>query len=417
MISRVRGTEDLLDLKLHNFILCAMMQHLACYNFREIQTPVLEHTNLFLHSLGEATDVVTKEMYTFETSGGEKICLRPEATAPTTRAYLEAGITTSPWKVFSYGPMFRHERPQKGRWRQFSQVNIEVVNSNSIAEDVLLLKMLDRFFSEKLHLDNYVIKLNFLGSRDERAKFTRKLHEFLEGISTQICAACTTRKEKNVLRIFDCKNETCQQLYQKAPKLIDHLESESQAEWQRLCELLSMISVSFVHDPYLVRGLDYYNKTVFEFASSSAQLGSQNAFCGGGRYELASLLGGKTQVPSLGAAIGMGRLMLLAEEAADQLSLPQEPALHLILPMTQEQQPLALILAYELQARKLCTDILLEGSSMKSMMRKANKMGARYVLIIGEDEQQAGTVALKNMQTGESSTLKAGAVADYLTAG
>ena len=405
MITRVRGTEDFLDLTLHNFVLEQAKKHFASYNFSQIETPILEHTALFKRSLGATTDVVSKEMYTLTTESGDELCLRPEATAPTMRAFLEAKIDQTPWKVFSYGPMFRHERPQKGRWRQFSQINIEAIGTAAISQDAQTIAMLDRFFGETLQLEDYILKLNFLGTRDDRENYNKALHTFLENISDQLCKTCLVRKESNILRVLDCKNETCIKLYQNAPKITDNLSSESQAQWAQLQELLAQLSVSFVLDPKLVRGLDYYNKTVFEFASPL--LGAQDAFCGGGRYDtLATEIGAKEDYRSIGSAIGMGRLLLLCEHISDKLMLPEKPALHMIVPMSEAQQPLALLLAYELLGKGLCTDVVLEGGSIKSMMRRANKQGAKWVLVLGEQELQDGTVALKNMVTGEQEVVK-----------
>ena len=211
-------------------------------------------------------------------------------------------------------------------------------------------------------------------------------------------------KDKNSLRIFDCKNESCKKLYADAPKLTDNLCKDCNYKWEKLQETLQILSVSFVQDPYLVRGLDYYNKTVFEFCSP--ELGAQDAFCGGGRYSLGKELEQKNDYPSIGCAIGMGRLLILVDKNQDKLSIPQEKALDVILPMSQEQQNLAMLLAYELQSNNLCTDIIFQKASMTNMMKKANKMGAKYVLILGDQEQKDCTVTVKNMQSGKSETVK-----------
>ncbi len=405
MISRVRGTEDLLDLKFLNFIIGKVKKHFQLYNFKEIDTPILESTNLFIRSLGEQTDVISKEMYVFKTTSGESICLRPEATTPTMRAFLESGIQSIPWKVFSVGPMFRHERPQKGRWRQFTQINAEIVGTNSISQDAHLIKIHDRFFNEILGLENYVLKINFLGTSDDRKGHREALIKFLNDVENQICETCKIRKEKNILRIFDCKNEQCKNVYKNAPKITDHLSKESDKEWTFLKDLLDILSVSYIHNDTLVRGLDYYDKTVFEFTSK--ELGAQDAFCSGGRYNtLATQIDSKQDFPSIGAATGLGRLLFLTEKVKDKLAVPQEPVLSIVIPMAEEQQPLALLLAYELEYNNKSVDILLDEGSMKSMMRKANKLGAKYVLVIGEKEQQEGTVSIKNMQTGEDFSIK-----------
>jgi histidyl-tRNA synthetase len=402
-IQKVKGTQDLLKLRLQNFVLSEAKKHFASFNFSEIETPIIEPTNLFVRSLGTHTDVVTKEMYAFKTEGGDEICLRPEATASTMRAFLENGIEQRPWKVFSYGPMFRHERPQKGRWRQFSQFNVEIIATPSIEQDAHCLSIIDSFFDKNLKLENYILKLNFLGCPKDRAAHKKALKTYLDSVSGDLCEKCNERKEKNMLRVFDCKEESCQKLYDPAPKLTDHLCETCGQEWDKLKETLQMLSVNFIHDPCLVRGLDYYNKTVFEFTSSD--LGAQNAFCGGGRYELAKQLGATEEIPSIGASIGMGRLLLLMEQNPDRVTIPPEKALNVIIPMEDEQNVLALLLAHNLQSSGLCVDILF-GSTLSKKMKKANKLGAQHVLVIGETEQKDGTVSIKNMQTGKSKIVK-----------
>ncbi len=413
MVPRVKGTHDFIDLTLHNFVLNQIIQHVHLYHFTQIQTPILEHLELFKRSLGLETDVVSKEMFYIKTKEGDSsICLRPEATAPTVRAFIEHGITQLPWKVFSYGPMFRYERPQKGRYRQFHQLNIEVIGSSAIGQDVQLIKMLDRLFHEKLKFNDYTLHLNFLGCFDDRKAFQLLLKEFLDGSEDLLCSLCKERKETNIMRIFDCKELNCQSVYKNAPALVDNLCKQCEQEWQQLQQELELLSVSFVYDPNLVRGLDYYNKTVFEFSSSA--LGAQNAFCGGGRYDqLIGQLGHKNDQPAIGAAIGMERLLLLLEPHKQNLLIPELPALQLIVPMEKEQETLALLLADEMQAYGLVTEIMFEGS-VKSRMKKANRMGATYVLILGEDELQNKSVTIKNMVTGTQKTIPQTQLISYL---
>ncbi len=416
MISRVKGTQDFLDLTLYNFIIDQAKKHLIEYNFSEISTPIIEPLDLFKRSLGEYTDVVSKEMFVIDAGDKEdKICLRPEATASTIRAFIENNVQQIPWKVFSYGPMFRYERPQKGRYRQFHQLNIEVIGAQSIAQDVQLIKMLDRFFDEKLNINNYVLNLNFLGCFDDRKEYRVLLQEFLNNPEAEvICKTCKERAIRSPLRVFDCKNTECQKLYKNAPTILENLCNGCEKEWEELQRDLQLLSVSFVVNPSLVRGLDYYNKTVFEFASDN--LGAQNAFCGGGRYDqLVGQLGARQDQPSLGAAIGLERVMLLLQSANNNLAIPRKPALHVIAPLSHEQYALALLVADTLQAHNLCTDLLLEGGSIKSMMRTANKMGAAYVLILGDKEQKDKSVTVKNMMTGTQETIAQINVVSYVT--
>lgn len=408
MIPRVKGTQDFIDCTLFNFIIDSIKKHLSIYHFTEIQTPILESVDLFRRSLGLFTDVVSKEMFVIESrqEGNEdRICLRPEGTASIVRAFNEHHIELIPWKVFSYGPMFRYERPQKGRFRQFHQVTMEVIGSGAIAQDVQFIAMLDRFFSEILKINNYALVINFLGCPQDRKAYLEILRKFMDKpeIAANICAQCKERKEHNIMRIFDCKNPQCQELYRNAPHIADHLCPECTQEWQDLQKQLSLLSISHVYRPTLVRGLDYYSKTVFEFVSKN--LGAQDTFCGGGRYnQLVEQLGGSQDRPAVGAAFGIERLMLLLEPMRDQLNIAHPPALHVIIPMTPAQHTLALLIADELQAHNICTDILFEGS-IKTMMKKANKLGAAYALILGETEQENRTVTVKNMTTGTEQTI------------
>jgi histidyl-tRNA synthetase len=417
MIPRVKGTQDFIDCTLFNFIIDSVKKHLSLYHFTEIQTPILESLNLFHRSLGTHTDVVSKEMFILESrheNSEERICLRPEGTAPTVRAFNEHNIQLTPWKVFSYGPMFRYERPQKGRFRQFHQVTMEIIGSKSISEDVQFIKMLDRFFHEVLHLTTYALLINFLGCTQDREKYLIILRKFInqKSIAEKICSQCMERKEHNIMRIFDCKNPQCQELYASAPHIAENLCQDCNKEWQELQMQLKLLSVSHIYQPRLVRGLDYYNKTVFEFVS--IDLGAQNTFCGGGRYnQLAKELGNKQDHPAIGAAFGMERLMLLLEPLRSQLPIPQPPLLHILIPMTPAQHTIALLLADELHAHAICADIILEGS-MKSMMRKASNLGAAYALIIGETEQQNRTVTVKNMTTGTEESIAQIDVVKYL---
>jgi histidyl-tRNA synthetase len=412
MIQRVKGTQDFLDLGLFNFLVDEARTHLEQYNFAQVATPILEPVELFKRGLGLETDVVSKEMYTLVAD--PTICLRPEATASCMRAFLEHGSIVTPWKVFMWGPMFRHERPQKGRYREFHQINMEIVGTESIFQDAHFIKMLDRFFQEVLHLDTYGLLINFLGCKEDRTAYKKLLHTFLAKNEAALCEMCKVRKERNIMRVFDCKTESCQQLYEKAPFIADHLCQICNDEWRILRHTLEQLSVSYSYKPTLVRGLDYYDKTVFEFAST--ELGAQNAFCGGGRYNsLAEELGSKKQYPSLGASIGVERALLLLEKRIDRLQLARKKALYVVVPLAREQHTLALLVADELQARKLCTEVLIEGDSVKSLMRQANKLGAKYALIIGPDEQAKKVVTVKQMVTGESLEVHHQDLLSYLT--
>lgn len=413
MLQPVKGTQDFLDLSLFDYIIYQIKHVMQLYHFTHIATPILEPLDLFIRSLGEQTDVVTKEMFIIDRqTTSERICLRPEATVGTMRAFLEHARDQSPWKVYSYGPMFRHERPQKGRYRQFHQFNIEIINASSISYDVQLITMLDRIFQQTFKLDSFALAINFLGCADDRVTFKTTLHTFLNTHIDVLCETCKIRKEKNILRVFDCKNEQCQSIYKKAPHITDYVCSACDAEWIALRNQLELLSVPFTHVPTLVRGLDYYDKTVFEFISTN--LGAQNAFCSGGRYNrLASELGSREDFPAVGAALGIERLMLMLESMKDSLMLPQLPKLSIIIPLELEQFGIAQLVADELRSAQISTDILFD-SSIKNRMRKANKLGAAYVIVIGPDEQAARQVTIKNMMTGEEQRVDQTAIVGLL---
>lgn len=401
MFFRIKGTQDNLDCRLEQGVLKILTDHLMGYNYQQISTPIIESTSLFERGLGLQTDVVSKEMFIVQAkSDREQICLRPEMTAGTVRAFIEQqGSLVLPWKAFSYGPVFRYERPQKGRYRQFHQVSIESLGTSSIMYDAFFISMLDRLFGEKFEIENYVLQVNFLGQQQDREIFKTHLYAFLTQHESTLCATCIQRKDTNILRVFDCKIDACINLYKHAPKIVDHLTPESKLEWELLQQQLHQLSVTFTHNPYLVRGLDYYNKTVFEFVGTT--LGAQNTFCGGGRYDtLATQLGSKEEIPAIGAGIGMERLLMLLEDSQDKFAMIKRP-LVCVVPCQAEQNGTALLIADSLQAAGVCVDVLVDEASLKSKLRKANKLQASYVAVIGQDEQIGNYVTIKNMVTGK----------------
>ncbi len=397
MIKRVRGTEDVFNLQVELALVEQMRGLLTQHNFHEIALPLFESTDLFARSLGTSTDVVSKEMYTFATAGGESISLRPEATASTVRAFLEAGIQERPWKVFTYGPMFRHERPQKGRWRQFNQVNIESIGTENILHDALFIRMLYYLFAQKLGLTQFSLQINWLGTIEDREVFKKQLLIFLAPFQKDICETCQVRLTKNTLRIFDCKNQDCQKIYLQAPKLLDVLSQESRAQWEVIQKTLQDLGVSYQINASLVRGLDYYSGIVFEFASDV--LGAQSAFCGGGRYELASQLEGPV-IPSIGAAIGVGRLLML-QEAEQKVTESKKEVLIVVLPLSKDQEQEAINAYTTLIDAGFFVEIVLGKNGIKQLFKKADQLKASYALIIGEQEVQTQMYVLKDMKTGE----------------
>ncbi|MBV8660564.1 MAG: histidine--tRNA ligase [Candidatus Dependentiae bacterium] len=401
MFPRIKGTQDILDYRLIEGVLQIIEHHFKNYNFSQVSTPILESVSLFERGLGFQTDVVSKQMFVVQSkSDSEQICLRPEITAGTVRAFVEQqGSLVLPWKVFSYGPVFRYERPQKGRFRQFNQVSIESLGTNSVMYDAFFISMLSNLFGEKLAIENFVLHINFLGQIEDREIFKIHLYKFLSEHDAILCETCRQRKETNILRVFDCKVEACSRLYKQAPKITDYLTPASQIEWQMVQDQLLQLSVTFVHDPYLVRGLDYYNKTVFEFIGTT--LGAQNTFCGGGRYDsLAQQLGSKDQISAIGAGIGMERLLIVLEGQEEKFAT-QRPKLVCIIPCALEQNGTALLIADSLQAVGVCVDVLLDEASLKSKLRKADKLQAAYAIVIGQEEQASNFVMIKNMMTGQ----------------
>lgn len=401
MFSRVKGAQDLLSYNLWKGIFNKVQTHLKTHNFKEIQTPLLEYVSLFERGLGYETDVVKKQMFLIEQKKDKnQMCLRPEGTAGTMRAYLEKKHElTTPCNLFSFGPMFRYERPQKGRLRQFHQVNIESIGVTSIQYDAFFIQMLHKLFLETLKITEFVLMVNFLGTPEDREQYKKALYSFLESYTDQICATCQERKETNILRVLDCKSESCQKIYDSAPIITDHLSEQSTQEWALLQDQLQQLSVTFTVNPRLVRGLDYYNKTVFEFVGMT--LGAQDTFCGGGRYDgLSEQLGSKEPVPAIGAAFGFERLLLLLGDRAQDFIEPESP-LTLVLACAQEQNSLALLCADVIQRAGKTVQVMIDDTSLKNKLKKANKMGAAFVVLIGEEEQQSSTVTVKNMMTGE----------------
>lgn len=398
--TRVRGTEDLLSMASWNALCDVIKSVLKIHAFAEIRTPSIEKTELFVRAVGTDTDIVSKEMYTFTTVSEGSICLRPELTAPMVRAFYENSVDVSPWKVFQFGPAFRHERPQKGRLRQFYTCSIEVMNAPSVGHDISAIVMLDRIF-KALDLKDYVLNLNFLGVASDRAAHRTALRDFLCVNDEKLCEMCRFRRDKNVLRVFDCKNEACQALYVNAPQLSYYFSADSSAEWERIKKELMLLSVNYIQNPMLVRGLDYYNGVVFEFTSNA--LGSQSTFCGGGRYDLSQSLGKKELLPSVGAGIGLDRVMMILEAQNNPLARQSSPnKLIAIVPMDEAQESLSLQLSHTLFYAGLASEIIFDGAGMKQKMRRADKLNAAFALVLGDREAAAGVAMVKDMATGES---------------
>ncbi len=385
---------------------------LSGYGYQEIRFPIVEKTELFKRSIGEVTDIVEKEMYTFEDRNGDSLTLRPEGTAGCVRAAMQNGMLNQTQRLWYMGPMFRHERPQKGRYRQFHQVGVEAYGFDGPDIDAEMILMTARLW-KALGLTGITLQINSLGSTDARLAYRDELIKYFEAHQAQLDEDSQRRLYSNPLRILDSKNPDMQALNDAAPKLIDHLDEESRVHFEQLCSTLDKAGISYEVNPRLVRGLDYYGKTVFEWVTD--QLGSQGTVCAGGRYDgLVAQLGGKGAT-AIGFAIGIERLIALLE-ATD--ALPETPQLDAYLVAVGElaanQAPvLAESLRDAIPGFKLISHC--GGGSFKSQFKRADRSGARWTLILGEEEINNETVGVKTMATGEQETVNWYDLAAYLS--
>lgn len=375
------------------------------YGFREIRTPILESTELFQRSIGETTDIVHKEMYTFEDRGGRTLTLRPEMTACVVRAVLEHNLIkeNEPLFLYYFGPMFRAERPQAGRKRQFHQIGVETLNTHSAINDAELLIMIQTYL-DWLGLKNYQFRLNHLGSSEDRSRFAKVLEPYFETVASKLCSDCRFRLAKNIFRILDCKNESCQPYLDKAPRL--ELTGQAKADFDTIIKLLEEVKVPMRIEPRLVRGLDYYTGIVFEVVSKA--LGSQDAILAGGRYDsLISDLGGPKKGAS-GFSIGIERLLAVLE--AEKIDLSKSVLSNTVyvagLVGGEDSCSFYRQIAQALVRAKKRAYFSFSKSSLSNHLSRANKMNAGFVLIVGEDEWKTGEVSLKRMNTGEQKRLK-----------
>ncbi|BAF72308.1 histidine--tRNA ligase [Sulfurovum sp. NBC37-1] len=398
MINPLRGMKDLTFDEAQRFvhIVKTAITIAKRYGYSYIETPILEETALFKRSVGDSSDIVSKEMYQFEDKGGNDVCMRPEGTAGVVRAFISAKLDRQPvkQKFYYYGPMFRYERPQKGRLREFHQFGCESFGEASVYEDFTIIIMISQIF-QALGI-GFELKINSLGCPECMPPYRQNLVGFLTEISEDLCTDCNRRIGMNPIRVLDCKNEACQSLLKQSPKLIENLCEHCDTDFKKLTVLLDDAGIAYEVDTNLVRGLDYYNKTAFEFVSN--EIGSQSAIAGGGRYDkLVEYLDGKP-TPAVGFAIGIERIMELVQ-----------------MPETKKEGyymgamiPEAIEKIIMLGNRKRATDkVTVEYSSkgFKSHMKGVDKANARYALLIGEDELKNGTVWLKDLETKEEKSI------------
>jgi histidyl-tRNA synthetase len=396
MIRAVKGTRDLLppDTAVWNRVELIAREVFRAYNYHEIRTPVLEETQLFARGVGEETDIVSKEMYTFEDRDGSSLTLRPENTASVIRAYIEHRLDQKPGlqKLYYMGPMFRRERPQKGRYRQFYQIGAEAIGSDSPFVDAEVIEMVVELLS-RAGLSGFTLLINSVGDQACRPAFVQKLREALKPVAPQLCTDCQRRAETNPLRVLDCKVPEDQPIIEKLPSILDHLCEACAPHFAAVENYLRDRKIPYEVRPRLVRGLDYYMRTTFEVVHGN--LGAQNSVLGGGRYDgLAESLGSTIPAPGIGFSIGEDRLVMTVDQkACGPLDLFLAPLGDAAL----------------LNAGKLARDLRRAGASvevaanarLKRAMELANKLGARYALILGDDEIAAGEYSLKDMHSGE----------------
>ncbi len=393
IIQAIRGMNDILpeDTVYWQKLESIIRDLLGRYGYQEIRFPVVEKTELFKRSIGEVTDIVEKEMYTFADRNGDNLTLRPEGTAPCVRAAIQNGLLHNQVQRLWYtGPMFRHERPQKGRYRQFHQVGVETFGMASPDLDAELILMTARLW-QQLGLDNVELQLNSLGTRESRAVYRKELVRYFEQHKDQLDEDSLRRLNSNPLRILDTKNPALRDVVADAPKLMAHLDDESREHFETLCGLLDDAGITYCVNPCLVRGLDYYSRTVFEWVTD--QLGAQGTICAGGRFDgLVEQLGGKA-TPSAGFAIGLERLLALVRE---NLQPDNRPHLYLVL-VGEAAQKKGVLLAEQLRDAMSALRIMTNcgGGSFKSQFKKADKCGAQFALVLGEDEVTQKTVSIK----------------------
>lgn len=405
-IKAIRGTKDILpkDSQIWSFIEEKSKSLCEPYGYRQIRTPLLEEARLFARSIGEATDIVQKEMYSFLDRKKRRLCLRPEATASVVRAYLEHGLDKSGHltKFYYFGPMFRAERPQAGRLRQFHHIGVEAIGSSSPYLDVEVISLAVKIL-EETGLEGYSVQLNSIGCRKDRQKYKLILKKALKGKLKLLCSDCHSRYKLNLLRIFDCKNETCKKVTRQLPAILDSLCPQCREHFFKVKQILDSLNISYVLNPYLVRGLDYYTKTCFEFVHP--HLGAQNAVGAGGRYdELVSDLGGPEK-PAVGFALGIERLIAAITPGRGEQANKIFPSLYIAV-IGDEARQLAFKVLHSLREQGIFCEMDYHNKSLKGQMRQADKLRAKYVAILGETELKKKVVILRDMQSKKQKEVK-----------
>ena len=402
---KIKGTEDVLPKESYKwqFVEDIMRKEAQSYGFKEIRTPVFEHTNLFSRGVGQTTDVVQKEMYTFDTKGGESVTLRPEGTAGAARAVLEHGVLNEglPVKASYFVSCYRYEKPQAGRLREFHQFGLEEYGTSDPVADAELICAAQSIF-DRLQIRDIHLEINSIGCPRCRKEYHKALREYFGKYKDKLCETCLSRLEKNPMRILDCKSPEDKEIAKNAPKVTDYLCEECQEHFQQVKSYLDCAGVEYTVNPTIVRGLDYYTKTVFEFVTD--YIGAQGTVCGGGRYDgLIEELGGK-HVPSLGFAMGMERLLMLMEKQGIEIPAPSPCDLY-IAPLGEEAKKKAFALVGKVRESGLFAETDVVSRGLRAQMKYADKIGARFSIVMGDDEITKGEAVVKNMETGQQTKI------------
>lgn len=402
---KIKGTEDVLPKESYRwqFVEDVMRKESQVYGFKEIRTPVFEHTELFQRGVGQTTDVVQKEMYTFDTKGGESVTLRPEGTAGAARAVLEHSLENEglPIKASYFVSCYRYEKPQAGRLREFHQFGVEEYGTQSPIADAEIICVAQSIF-DRLGIKQLRLEINSIGCPTCRAEYHKALKEYFGGHKEELCDTCNSRLEKNPMRILDCKSPICSKIAEGAPKITDYLCDECREHFEQVKNYLDVAGVEYTVNPTIVRGLDYYTKTVFEFVTDF--IGAQGTVCGGGRYDgLIEELGGK-HLPSLGFAMGMERLLMLMDKQGIEIPEPSSCDLY-VATMGDKAKEKAFSLIKSVRDSGLIAETDVVGRGLRPQMKYADKIGAKFSVVLGDNEIEQNSAEVKNMTTGEKTTL------------
>lgn len=413
-IKAPKGTKDMLPQDAYKWQYIEDSWKKICkeYGFKEIRTPMFEATELFNRGIGDTTDVVQKEMYTFEDLGKRSITLKPEGTSPTVRAFIESNLyaETQPTKLFYDIPCFRYEKPQAGRLREFHQFGIENFGTSSMLADAEIIA-LGYDFLQRMGIEDVELHISSVGCRECRPKHRKALQDFLRPKYDELCETCKSRFDKNPMRILDCKSDKDQELVKGAPMMLDYLCDDCKKDFDELKAHLDSMGIKYVVDPSIVRGLDYYTKTAFEFITT--KIGAQGTVCGGGRYDhLIEEIGGP-DMPGVGFGLGKERLIMLMEESGNDFGGDIRPQLFVAW-IGDEAREYAVKLVNDLRKEGLRCELDTRERNLKGQMKYANKLGAAYTAVIGEDEVKSGEITLKNMESGEQKKVKREELADAI---